>query len=132
MEAIAFRTDLETIVIERLGSNEVDYDEVESDARILRLSTIQTMPIVWSQEQGSIISGVRCARDAMHTDADKSKITDSMKMFNLGLQGGKPEKGKVGAQPEWFYKGDGGCIVPPGHPLNLPSFALGGGERPRS
>ena len=46
----------------------------------------------------------------------------------MGLEGGKPKKGQVGAQPEWFYRGDGNCIVPPGHPLELPSFALDRGE----
>jgi hypothetical protein len=46
----------------------------------------------------------------------------------MGLEGGKPNKGQIGVQPEWFYKGDGHCIVPPGHPLDLPPFALDGGE----
>ena len=49
-------------------------------------------------------------------------------MFRLGMEGGKPAEGEVGAQPEWFYKGDGDCIIPPGHPLELPPFALDGGE----
>ena len=31
-------------------------------------------------------------------------------------------------QPEWFYKGDGRCVVPPGQPLELPAYALDGGE----
>jgi hypothetical protein len=60
--------------------------------------------------------------------SDPDSLTDSMKMFKLGLEGGKPEPGRVGVSPEWFYKGDGGWIVPPGQPLELPSFALDGGE----
>ena len=34
-------------------------------------------------------------------------LTDSMKMFQMGLEGGRPEAGKIGAAPEWFYKGVG-------------------------
>jgi hypothetical protein len=33
-------------------------------------------------------------------------------------------------QPEWFYKGDGSTLVPPGGDLVSPSFALDGGEEP--
>jgi hypothetical protein len=70
------------------------------------------------------------ARDAMHAvqAEDEAKLSDSMKMFRLGLEGGRPEGGGVGVAPEWFYKGDGGCVVPPGVPLTMPAFALDGGE----
>jgi hypothetical protein len=72
-------------------------------------------------------------RDAMHqkvTEAAEETLTDSMKMFRMGLEGGKPKKGKPGVQPEWFYKGDGGFPVGPGEPLVSPSFAADGGEEP--
>ena len=35
-----------------------------------------------------------------------------------------------GVQPEWFYKGDGSCIVGTGAPLLSPDFALDGSEEP--
>ena len=58
-------------------------------------------------------------RDKMHKSlADPSQLTDSMKMFKLGLEGGKPAKGGVGVQPEWFYKGDGSTLVRPGGDLS--------------
>ena len=58
-------------------------------------------------------------------------VTDSMKMFQLGVAGGKPRAGEFfGAQPEWFYKGDGGCVVAPGGDLELPDYADDGGEEP--
>jgi hypothetical protein len=71
-------------------------------------------------------------RDAMHLKLKESgeALTDSMKMFKLGLEGGKPETGKVGAQPEWFYKGDGSSVVAPYAPIPVPGFALDGGEEP--
>lgn len=70
-------------------------------------------------------------RDKMHKDlADPSKLTDSMKMFRMGLEGGRPKAGTGGVQPEWFYKGDGSTVVAPGAPLPSPSFALDAGEEP--
>jgi len=70
-------------------------------------------------------------RDKMHKDlADPSKLTDSMKMFRLGLEGGKPAAGQRGQQPEWFYKGDGSILAAPGANLVSPDFALDGGEEP--
>lgn len=70
-------------------------------------------------------------RDKMHRDLqDATSLTDSMKMFRIGLEGGKPAKGAIGAQPEWFYKGDGSTVAAPGAPLVSPAFALDGGEEP--
>ena len=53
-----------------------------------------------------------------------------MRMFKMGLEGGKPKPGAPGVQPEWFYKGDGSTIAAPGGDLVSPSFALDGGEEP--
>jgi hypothetical protein len=71
-------------------------------------------------------------RDAMHAKLNdpKQPLTDSMKMFGLGMDGGKPESGSVGVQPEWFYKGDGGSLVAPYTPIPVPAFALDAGEEP--
>lgn len=54
------------------------------------------------------------SRDEMHQAAAAGTTTDSMRMFLLGLEGGKPAAGQVGVQPEWFYKGDGSSVVAPG------------------
>jgi hypothetical protein len=72
--------------------------------------------------------GSAATRDAMH--AETPGMTDSMKMFRMGLEGGKPASGSVGVQPEWFYKGTGHGAVGPGEPLTSPAFALDGGEEP--
>jgi hypothetical protein len=70
------------------------------------------------------------ARDAMHQVQGKSEaeLSDSMKMFRLGIEGGKPAGDRPGVAPEWFYKGDGSIVAWPGAPLLMPSFALDGGE----
>lgn len=73
------------------------------------------------------------ARANMHAKlsaAEAAELTDSMKMFRMGLEGGKPAAGETGVQPEWFYKGDGLCVTAPEGQLPMPAFALDGGEEP--
>jgi hypothetical protein len=69
-------------------------------------------------------------RDKMHKAAQSGQATDSMKMFLMGVEGGKPAAAGQGVQPEWFYKGDGQILVAPGEPLAMPAFAQDGGEEP--
>ena len=73
------------------------------------------------------------SRNQMHADDSAAKSapkTDSVKMFEMGLEGGKPAAGRRGAVPEWFYKGNGTNLRGPGESLELPAFALDGGEEP--
>lgn len=72
--------------------------------------------------------GSASTRDAMHASGEG--MSDSMKMFRAGVEGGKPAPGEIGVQPEWFYKGTGAVAVAPGEALTSPSFALDGGEEP--
>jgi hypothetical protein len=75
--------------------------------------------------------GSASARDAMHQKlAGADKLTDTMQMFKWGVDGGRPTGNEPGAQPEWFYKGDGDSVVGCGSPLPSPAFALDGGEEP--
>ncbi|NML05826.1 AraD1 family protein [Sphingomonas sp. G-3-2-10] len=70
-------------------------------------------------------------RDQMHRKAaENPDPTDSMKMFLMGVEGGKPATGQTGVQPEWFFKGDGSQLVAPGRPIASPAFALDAGEEP--
>jgi hypothetical protein len=68
-------------------------------------------------------------RQAMHASpASHQEPTDSMKIYEMGLAGGRPARGEVGVAPEWFYKGTGAILRAGGEPLDVPNFALGGGE----
>jgi hypothetical protein len=67
-------------------------------------------------------------RQTMHAADKDAVLTDSMKMYRSGLQGGRPAPGKIGAQPEWFYKGNGTILRAHGEPLEIPSYGLDGGE----
>jgi len=76
--------------------------------------------------------GSASARDSMHRklEADEASLTDSMKMFRMGLEGGRPAPGSAGVQPEWFYKGNGHVLAAPEAPLVSPGFAQDAGEEP--
>jgi len=70
-------------------------------------------------------------RDEMHREPDKdAEMSDSMRLFLMGREGGKPAPGQTGVQPEWFYKGNGTMVAAPGAPLESPAFALDGSEEP--
>jgi hypothetical protein len=56
--------------------------------------------------------------------------TDSARMFEIGVKGGKPRPGVRGAAPEWFYKGDGGIVRGHRDVVEIPAFAIDGGEEP--
>ena len=121
------------LVEERLGSQRAEYSLIAAQKRLLP-------PLDHPDPTRLVISGTGLdhlgsaqARDAMHqklNDEDEEALTDSMRMFRLGLEGGKPAPGQVGVAPEWFYKGDGRWLVPPGQPLTMPAFALEGSEEP--
>jgi hypothetical protein len=74
--------------------------------------------------------GSASARDAMHKKLAAETLSDSMQMFKWGVEGGRPANAEPGAQPEWFYKGDGDIVVGCGASLPSPAFALDGGEEP--
>lgn len=76
--------------------------------------------------------GSAATRDAMHQAGKpaESELTDSMRIFHWGIEGGRPPAGQAGAQPEWFYKGDGQIVVRPGADIVAPPFAEDFGEEP--
>lgn len=67
-------------------------------------------------------------RNAMHEKP--AQLTDSMRMFQWGLDGGRPAAGEIGTAPEWFYKGTAAILRAHGQPLDSPAFADDGGEEP--
>ncbi|HZP93248.1 MAG TPA: AraD1 family protein [Burkholderiales bacterium] len=129
-DAIKGGTRLEALVAERLSDHRDSYEEVVSEKRLLP-------PLDHPDPYRELITGTglshlgsAAARDSMHAKIQKNEteLTDSMKMFKWGLEGGKPGAGEIGVQPEWFYKGDGRCVVAPERPIELPPYALDGGD----
>jgi hypothetical protein len=69
-------------------------------------------------------------REKMHQAQAAGQLTDSMKMYQMGVEGGRPEDGRIGVQPEWFYKGTGHVLKGHGQPLQQPAYADDAGEEP--
>lgn len=68
-------------------------------------------------------------RQSMHGAAKADEpLTDSMRMYRIGLEGGRPKSGEIGAQPEWFYKGCGTVLRTQGEPLDVPNHGFDGGD----
>lgn len=74
--------------------------------------------------------GSMAQRNSMHKTDDKHQKTDSQKMFEMGLEGGKPKSGIRGVQPEWFYKGNGSILRGHNDFLDIPEWTEDGGEEP--
>jgi hypothetical protein len=129
LAAVAAGESLEKLVTERLGEEREDYEAVVADKRLLTPLDHPDPAHLLVTGTGLTHLGSAATRDAMHV-TEPEKLTDSMKMFKMGIEGGKPGPGEIGAQPEWFYKGDGGSIVAPEAALEFPGFAEDGGEEP--
>ena len=67
-------------------------------------------------------------RQAMHAADDRP--TDSLRMYQWGVEGGRPAPGAIGVAPEWFYKGNGTLLRGHGDALDVPAYADDGGEEP--
>lgn len=76
--------------------------------------------------------GSASTRDKMHQQKidDAAALTDTARIFQWGIEGGRPTPGTAGVQPEWFYKGDGSIVVRPGQAFQSPVFAEDAGEEP--
>ncbi|PRD41654.1 GguC protein [Phyllobacterium phragmitis] len=112
----------------------VDVDAAYDEGRLLLPIDAPDAAHIHLTGTGLTHLGSASTRDAMHKKASAQKkdenLTDSMKMFQMGIEAGKPEKGKAGVQPEWFYKGNGTMLAAPGAALLSPDFADDGGEEP--
>jgi hypothetical protein len=125
------KTPLAKIVAGRVGEKKFDYEEIYSGKSEWKLLPPMDHP---DEPAHCLVSGTGLThlgsaknRQAMHS-AKESELTDSMKMFRCGVEGGKPAPGKIGAAPEWFYKGNGTIVRAHGQPLDLPPHAEDGGE----
>jgi len=119
-----------------LATGEVlDYGEVYSGVSPWRLLSPIDVPAAPSRllVAGTGLTHLGSARErqAMHLaerPAVEQGLTDSMKMFQWGVEHGRPAEGQIGIAPEWFYKGDGTVLRAPFEPLEIPGHAEDGGE----
>ena len=93
-----------------------DYQELLSNLKVLPPLDHPDTAHCFVSGTGLTHLGSASARDKMHQQNlnDTASVTDTMRMFQWGIEKGKPLEGQIGAQPEWFYKGDGSIVVRPG------------------
>jgi hypothetical protein len=135
LAAIAADLTLDRLLTTARSRAEMSYAELLESGRLLP-------PLMHPDPAHCLVSGTglthlgsAATRDAMHLKGkaqarDEAALTDSMRMFQWGLEGGRPAEGQPGAQPEWFYKGNGNIVVGCGRPIVAPAFALDFGEEP--
>jgi hypothetical protein len=129
-QAARERCQLADLALAAGGSEVLDLPDLLTEGRVLAPLDHPDPAHCLVTGTGLTHLGSAQARDAMHQAMQQAEdqLSDSMKMFRLGLEGGRPEGGGPGVAPEWFYKGDGSIVAAPGQPLTMPGFALDGGE----
>lgn len=119
-----------------LTRQRVKADALEYDAIYAGCSEWRILPAIDHPEEPArcLVSGTGLThlgsarnRQSMH-EARPEDLTDSMKMFRWGVEGGRPTPGSIGVAPEWFFKGTGNMLRAHGDLLEVPSFAEDGGE----
>ena len=129
--AIAEGVELSRAAEQRAIGDFLDYDIVyggRSEWRVLPPMDHPSEP-ARCMVSGTGLTHLGSARDrqSMHGPAAE-ELTDSMKMFRWGIDGGRPAPGAIGTPPEWFYKGTGVALRAHGEPLEVPAYAEDGGE----
>ena len=134
-QCIARGTGLSELALSLANGEVLDYDAIYSGKSEWHLLSPIDVPGNPSRlavaGTGLTHLGSAKERQSMHiVDASKAAevVTDSMRMFQWGVEGGRPAKGEVGIAPEWFYKGNGSMLQAPFAPLTIPAYAEDGGE----
>lgn len=131
--AIAGERSLEEMATASLSTEALDYDSIYGGKSDWRLLPAFDHP---EEPARCLVTGTGLThkasaqnRQAMHANSQTTPVmTDSLRMYQWGLEGGRPAPGAIGVQPEWFYKGCGTILRAHGEPLEVPSFADDGGE----
>ncbi|MDF0599616.1 GguC family protein [Psychromarinibacter sp. C21-152] len=114
-------------------SGPVDLEALYDEHRLLPPLTHPDPAHLWLTGTGLTHLGAAVPRAEMPDagpDVEAAEDSDAMRMFRMGVEGGKPRHGIAGVQPEWFFKGTGVALVAPGAALTRPAFAEDGGEEP--
>lgn len=133
LDAIQLQKDIITVINSRLSETQLDYESIyhgKSDWQILPSFDHPDNPL-FCLVSGTGLTHKNSAlnRQMMHVSAE-NKPTDSMLMYQWGVEGGNPRKESIGVQPEWFYKGSGATLKPHAGFLHIPPYANDGGEEP--
>lgn len=122
---------LTALASNHLSDEVLDYEQIYHGIADWKL----LVPIDHPAEQarclvsGTGLTHLGSARDrqSMHT-AKEQEMTDSMRMFQWGMEEGRPSAGEIGIAPEWFYKGNGSMVHAHNESLLVPPYSEDGGE----
>ena len=133
LQAIDTGESIHAIIESNLSQTKIEYDAVYNGTSEWKLLPSFDNP---DAPSNCIVSGTGLThhssalnRNVMH-QTETGTLTDSMKIYQWGVEGGKPGVGKIGIQPEWFYKGTGSVLKAHGDPLPVPNYGNDGGEEP--
>jgi len=137
LQAIANKVSLAQLITTLASQRLLEYDPIYAGTGEWQLLPSFDHP---DNPAACIVSGTglthknsALGRQMMHqaaADTLTSPPTDSLRMYQWGVEGGSPKPGSIGTQPEWFYKGTGHSIRAHGRPLEIPPFGEDGGEEP--
>jgi hypothetical protein len=130
LAAVANGRTLEQEAAASAGSEQFDYPQLLAELRVLNPVDHEDPAHLMISGTGMTHFGSAASREHTHRVAqeEEAHMSDSMRIFKWGVEGGRPQAGKTGVQSEWFYKGDGAIAVRPGAPLPVPSFGDDAGE----
>ena len=125
-------TAISSLVEQRQSDELLDYDAVYAGTSEWKILPSMDLP---AEPSRCLVTGTGLThkasaenRNAMHAAAQA--ITDSTRMYESGVAGGRPAPGQIGTAPEWFYKGTGAVLRGHNDPLTVPEYAEDGGEEP--
>ncbi|WP_180538536.1 AraD1 family protein [Nevskia soli] len=124
---------IDNVITEDLSDDRFDYDEIYEGRSEWSLDVPFTRfdhPALCTVSGTGLTHKASAENRAKMHQEQTSEVTDSMRMYQWGLEGGSPAPGEIGVQPEWFYKGDGCILRAHGEVLTVPAFAEDGGEEP--
>jgi hypothetical protein len=134
LQALYSGKDLSELLLAARSDRQLHYDEVYSGTGEWKLLPAFDCP---GDPFRCLVAGTGLThknsalnRQAMHAATEGTKPTDSIIMYEWGVQNGFPAAGDIGVQPEWFYKGNGSVLRAHGETLEVPDFGDDGGEEP--
>jgi hypothetical protein len=133
LQALAQKTPLATLARKAAGDERVDYDALVKGRAVL-------VPLDHPDPAHTLVSasglthlGSESTRGQLRhaLRSDDSTLSDALRLFKMGLEGGRPAQGgPPGAAPEWHFKGTGHSLVHPFHDFPVARFAEDASEEP--
>lgn len=136
---LALRAIKNDLPLEELAESLLSSDSLEYDPIYAGTSTWEVLPSFDHPDDPCkcLVSGTglthkssAMSRNSMHGKESMEDLSDSMRMYIMGTNGGKPRPGEIGVQPEWFYKGNGTILKGHNERLHIPPYSQNGGEEP--